>query len=505
MRQVLSSVLAAAAVGLAFSCSSEKSSTGPSGPPVVTSVDGAALPAGQVGSLVVIAGSNFGATQSTDAGIVLFTNGVGLSDTAAVASAADWTSSLIVTTVPAGAVTGPMIVRTAGGASDTIQFTVTQSAAFSPSTVSWSSMIRLREGISGGALASAFGVTAGLYATQLYVAGGADSTNVPTDSVSYATVLGSGALAGWVATTVLPAPRAVAAAAIATPTNSPVSGSGYLYVIGGDSTAGGKPVATVYVGTLTAPAGVTAWATTTPLPQPIHSAGAAIFNGNLYVFGGSGAGNAPVASVYRASIGATGTLGAWQTEPSLPFARSYFGSGINGTFLYVFGGDSGTVTPNDSSLSATSLGDVAYAQIDVRTGDLTTAGWTTGANRLKKAASKLTAVVAGGAVLVTGGLYNGASTGSTEETYATFNADGSVNAFAGATGSNTISSSGGGNLFNHAAVGYLDTRGAFHVLVAGGDDVTSPTKKHTGVWSYEAGPRVRRRSGTGRGCNEVMK
>jgi hypothetical protein len=316
------------------------------------------------------------------------------------------------------------------------------------------------------------------------VAGGADSTNVPRDSVLYATVSSTGTLGTWTRTMVLPARVAFAASVVATPTNSPVTGSSYLYVIGGDSSAGGKPVATAYLGTLSAAGAVTAWSTTTALPAALHSVGAVIFNGSVYVAGGSGSGNVPVATVYRAAIMSDGTLGAWQALTSLPFARSYVGFGVNGTFLYALGGDSGTVTPNDSSLSAKAISDVVYAQIDVHTGALTAAGWTAGASKLKKAVSKHSAVMAGGNVLVTAGLYNGASTGSTEESYAGLNADGSTTAFNGATGANTIAAAGGGDVFNHAAVGYLDTTGAFHILVVGGDDVNAPTKKRKGVFYY---------------------
>jgi len=95
-------------------------------------------------------------------------------------------------------------------------------------------------------------------------------------------------------------------------------------------------------------------------------------------------------------------------------------------------------------------------------------------------------VVAGGDVLITAGLYNGSSSGSAEERYAPLNADGSVSSFSGATGSNTIFSAGGGNVFNHAAVGYVDGTGAFHVLVIGGDDVDTPTKKHNTVFLYNS-------------------
>ena len=106
------------------------------------------------------------------------------------------------------------------------------------------------------------------------------------------------------------------------------------------------------------------------------------------------------------------------------------------------------------------------------------------ANKLKKAVTKHTAVIAVGDVLITAGLYNGATTGSTDETYAQFNSDGTVASFNGATGPNTISSLGGGNLFNHAALGYTDGNGAFHVLVTGGDDANTPGKKHRCVFFY---------------------
>lgn len=484
-RPIASAVAIASAVILLASCGGGGSGpTGPSGPPVVTLVNGATLPSAPIGATVVIQGSNFGTGQAAASGQVVFTNGTGGPDTALIASAGDWSSTLIVTTVPAGAATGSLVVKTSGGTSTAVVFTVAPKVAFNPSTVSWTSTTALPVGLSGHAVAAA--TLPGTAPTSVvYVVGGADSTNIPRTSVLYATVSNTGALsAAWTTTMVLPAPIAFAAAVIATPANSPVTGTSYLYVLGGDSTASGKPVATVYLGTLNASGAVTSWATTTALPAAVHSLGAVIFNGSVYVAGGSGGGNGPVATAYRAAIQSNGTLGAWQTLTSLPFARSYFGFGVNGTFLYAFGGDSGTVTPNDSSLRGSVISDVAYAQIDVHTGNLTAAGWTANGNKLKKAVGKHTVVVAGGNALITGGLYNGATTGSTEETYAGLNPDGSTSAFNGATGANTIAAAGGGNPFNHAATGYLDATGAFHVLVVGGDDVNTPTKKHKGVFYY---------------------
>ncbi len=474
-------LLMAAIVALAACGSNSTGPSGLSGPPALTDINGATQPFGPAGSTVVLDGQNFGATQGS--ATVLFSNGSGGTVSAVIASPTDWSNSFIVTTVPAGAATGPVVVTTALGTSNAITFTLTQNAAFNPSTITWTKTNALPVGLSGHVLA--FAQLEGAATTRAtYVIGGGDNSNAPVTSVYLATVGGSGTLSSWSTTTVLPKALAFSAAVVATPANSRATATGWLYVIGGATDSGGQPSTTVYRGALAQDGTVSSWAETTALPVPLHSMGAVIFNGSLYVAGGSTTGNAPVATVYRSRIDTSGALGAWQTEAPLPFARAHAGLGAFGGYLFTFGGDSGAVAPNAGTLSTSAIADVASAQIDLRTGDLTSAGWTTNSNKLKKTVTKHTAVVAGGDVLVTAGLYNGASTGSTEETYAQFNNDGTVGAFNGATGSNTISSAGGGNLFNHAALGYTDGNGAFHVLVAGGDDVNAPGTKHTGVFFY---------------------
>src|SRR3989441_29466 len=318
------SVVTLSVTALLVACGGSNGPTGPSGPPVVAAVNGATLPSGTTGSTLVIQGSNFGTSQGLASGHVVFSTTAGGRDTAAIAIAADWTNILIVTTVPTGVPLGKdtLFVETSGGTSAPVIFTVVAKVAFSPSTVAWTATTALPVGLSGHALAAAT-LPGATPTSVVYVAGGADSTDVPRDSVLYATVSSTGTVGAWTRTTVLPAPVAFAAAVVATPTNSPVTGSSYLYVIGGDSTAGGEPVATVRLGTLNAAGAVTAWSTTTALPVPVHSAGAVIFNGSLYVAGGSGSGNVPVATVYRAAIMSDGTLGAWQPLTSLPFGRSY--------------------------------------------------------------------------------------------------------------------------------------------------------------------------------------
>jgi hypothetical protein len=242
-------------------------------------------------------------------------------------------------------------------------------------------------------------------------------------------------------------------------------------------------VATVFRGLLNSDGTITSWSGGA-LPQALHSVSAAILRGNLYIIGGSASGNAPVANVYRARIDSLGVLGAWQAQPPLPFPRSYAAVGQAGGTLYVFGGDSAAVAPADGSdlSNGSKVTQIVYAGVDLATGDL--AGWTVNGGSLGKATAKHTAVLLGGRVLLTGGLYAGADAAASEESYATINADGSVGAFADAGGAHTIVSAGGRSLFNHAAVAWAGAGGTPHVLILGGDDVNAPGKKRAEVWRY---------------------
>jgi hypothetical protein len=59
-----------------------------------------------------------------------------------------------------------------------------------------------------------------------------------------------------------------------------------------------------------------------------------------------------------------------------------------------------------------------------------------------------------------------------------------VGTFNGATGSNTLLSQGGANLFNQAAISYIDGGGVAHVMVLGGDNVNTPGSKRNTVLFY---------------------
>src|SRR5215471_13076812 len=94
-------------------------------PPGTPSISSLTPNTGAVGSSVVIAGSNFGASQGTSS--VTF-NGT-------PATSTSWSASSITATVPAGATSGSVIVTVSGHASNGVTFTVTPSiSSLTPNT-----------------------------------------------------------------------------------------------------------------------------------------------------------------------------------------------------------------------------------------------------------------------------------------------------------------------------------------------------------------------------------
>lgn len=452
--------------------------------PVLQFVNSATKPSGNIGSTVILEGNAFSDVQGV--GQVLFSNGTGGTIAATIAAAGDWTNTFIVTTVPSGTATGPITVKTGTGTSPVLTFTVTQNATFSPSAINWQSTTDLPAFLSGhDALFVPIDNASGQTVQYVYLSAGASNDSVPRTAVNVATIQSNGTLGNWTTTlTALPAGRAFHRSVAATPFNSKVKGSGYLYVLGGIETKGGAPTTTVSRAQLNNDGTIGAWSAMTALPAPLHSVGAVVFRSAIYVAGGATTGNVPVSTVYRARIDTLGVLGAWETMSALPSARAYHGSATFGGYLYTVGGEAGTLDPNDANYTAnnTKLDQIAYGKIDLRTGNL--GAWTANASALQKARSKHSSLVAGGSIFVSAGLYAAAGTGSSENSYATINSDGTVGTSGGATGSNTLQSVGGANLFNHAAIVYQDAQGVAHVMVLGGDDVNAPGSKRKKVLFY---------------------
>jgi hypothetical protein len=453
--------------------------------PLLSFVNSATKPSGNAGSTVIIEGDAFADVQGP--GRVLFSDGAGGTIAAAIAAADDWTNTFIVTTVPSNAQTGPVLVETATGQSSALPFTVTQNAIFSPSTISWSQTQDLPAAVSGHrAVFAPIDDATGQTIQYVYTIGGASADNVPRVEVDFAVIQNDGALSGWTQGTDLPAGRAFHAAVAATPFNSKVQGSGFLYILGGIEQAGGQSVDGVFALPLNDDGTTGAPVSATSLPAPLHSFGAVIFRSTVYVVGGATTDHAPVASVYRARIDTLGALSAWEALPALPSARAYHRLSTFGGFLYAVGGETGAIDPNDGGFqnNATKLDEVTFVGIDLRTGDFAASSWTVNGAKLQKSRSKHSALAAGGSIFASAGLYAAAGTGSSENTFAQINSDGTVGSFGGATGSNTLLSEGGVNLFNHAAIAYVDAAGVAHVMILGGDDVNTLGTKRSAVFFY---------------------
>lgn len=451
--------------------------------PVLQVVNGVSKPSGNTGSTVILEGKAFGDLVSF--GQVFFTDGTGNPVQAAVALENNWTNEFIVTTVPAAAETGPVWIETPTGASDSIEFRLTQSANFSPSLIEWSATTALPEAVQGPG-AVYLPIETGPAPGQLvYVTGGADGALSPRTAVRYSEIDATGQFSAWTDGQSLPAARAFHGAALATPFNALVDTlqAGQLYVIGGiDDT--GAPTTTVYHSSVELDRTNPTWNEVTPLPAPLHSMGAVVFRSWLYVAGGAGAGNAPSDAVYRARIEEDGSLGTWEAQQSLPTPVAYAPLAQSAGVLYVAGGETAAVAPGDATLTGTRSSTIVYTQLDLRTGELPDAPWTVNASTLIKDRSAHTAVAAGGWMLVSGGLYNGSSSSSTEHSYATINSNGSLSSFSGATGSQTIAAAGGVPFFHHAALQYVDATGEAHIVVIGGNNVNDPSTPVAEVYIY---------------------
>jgi len=436
--------------------------------PTVLRVNGVTKPTGLVGMTVLIEGDAFGDYHH---GKIYFAGSSGTPIQAVVADTVnDWTNNYVVTTVPSGTPsTSQITVVTATGTSASISFSLISGAQFSPSVINWTQTSALPQPLQG--LGAVFVPAANASvnpANYVFTVGGAaDQTNVATTNVFRAAAQPSGALSAWTSATPLPVARAyqaTVAASAYTAALDTTTTEAYLYAIGGID-ASGATVNTVYYSKIALDGSNGAWLTATPLPAAIHSASAVVFRGYIYVVGGSDGQNAPTATALRAAVNADGTLGAWQTISGLPAGVAFQGLVNFGPYLYAVGGDANTVAPMQSTTSGGEMSSTYLARVNLRTGDLSGA-WSPLAS-MSKGRSKHNTVVGGGYLFTTSGVYAGQA-GSSENTYSQINADGTVGSWNGATGTNTISSLLGYDIYNEAAISFVDASGKGHVLVLGG-------------------------------------
>ncbi len=473
--------------------------------PAIVDVNGGLSGSGTLGSVFIVDGTGFGDLTAQTSGYSLdfrdaTSNAVVASSTSAVNYAGGaWQSLFITATVPTTGLTASttykVTVTTPGGTSNAVSFLILSAVPYAPNTV-WTKTYSLPVATQGFPTAVATIGTGATAATYAYALGGntASTTTANAKSVNTAAVsfnkldpaTGALSLATWTQTTALPAARGFSAAVVATSFNSKVGGNGTIYVLGGlDAT--GAATSTIYEASLNADGTIPAagsWTTltATPLPQALFAHGAVIFHGHIYVAGGNDSTGTPVAKVYSAPINADGTLGAWTTLVDLPDTRAYHQFVTAAGNIYVLGGTNAKVDPIANAQSTGVQSTIFYQAINLKNGTLTGTTWTTNATGLSKSREKFSATVAGGGVLASGGLYNGATNGSTEQEFASINTDGSLANFTTVTGAYTITKAVGGyNFYNQSSAYFSDSAGKPHVLILGGADVNTGAP-HAEVW-----------------------
>jgi N-acetylneuraminic acid mutarotase len=182
----------------------------------------------------------------------------------------------------------------------------------------------------GGATAFAtarYNHTTAAYNGFLYVIGGTTGSAYLND-IQFAPINSNGTIGTWTATTSFATPRAAHASAVY---------NGYLYVTGGTD---GTPMSDVQFAPLNADGSVGAWSATSSFTTARSDHTSVAWNGYLYVIGGIG--SASLDDVQVAPIRADGTVGAWTATTPFPTARDSHTSVAYNGFLYVIGGRDGT-------------------------------------------------------------------------------------------------------------------------------------------------------------------
>jgi N-acetylneuraminic acid mutarotase len=165
--------------------------------------------------------------------------------------------------------------------------------------------------------------------TRILYIGGSDGTTAQS-SVHVAQVVGTGNFDRWTDGPALPEPRSDAAV---------VSVSGTVYVMGGYDAAG-APTTTVYSLTPDPQTGALGeWQPVEDLALPearAGAAGAAAPDGVLLI-GGEGP-NGPVATTWKSTLAANGTLGKWEEQQPMQRPQADALVAIIGDHVWVYGG-----------------------------------------------------------------------------------------------------------------------------------------------------------------------
>lgn len=260
----------------------------------------------------------------------------------------------------------------------------------------------------------------------MYVSGGANGSTISTD-VSYAPVNTNGTVGTWTSTSALNTQRS---------NHGFVAYNGYLYAIGGASTAGGSLLASVEYAQINSDGTVGTWQTTTALPSARGALSAVAINGYVYALAGLVSGSV-VDTVLYAPILANGTIGSWNSTSSFTTARRSGGAFAYNDKLYILGGSNGSGTYYDD------------AQYAVMNSDGTLGSWTA-TTSFTTARHDAFIGAMGGYAYVIGGTSNGTNAITTAQR-AMINADGTLGGWLATLAPGTPRFGGGTALYKNYA------------------------------------------------------
>ena len=251
--------------------------------------------------------------------------------------------------------------------------------------------------------------------------GNGDNIEYGTDQISRAKVTG-GSLGAWGTTTGYSngGIAGIGAAAV----------NGYLYAVGGnnsstqESTAEYAPINTN---------GTTgSWSSTSNMTIPRTTHGFTAYNGYVYAVAGATTGGTSVSSVEYAPINSNGTLGSWSTTTSLSTATVSGVAVANDGYLYLLGGNTGSV-----------INTVSYAAIKA---DGSLGSWST-TTSFTTARQSLNAFAYNDRMYVMGGS-NGSSTYYNDVQSAPINSDGTIGTWVSTTSFTTARAGAYGGAYN---------------------------------------------------------
>ncbi|PSO43460.1 hypothetical protein BRC19_00340 [Candidatus Saccharibacteria bacterium QS_5_54_17] len=267
-------------------------------------------------------------------------------------------------------------------------------------------------------------------AGYLYVIGGYDGLNgSTTDSVEYAPINSDGSLGSWSTTSSLGTARQEHGASVY---------DGYLYVVGGSDPSGSVIASTEYA-PINSDGTLGAWSTTSSLTRERTELGVAVHDDYIYATNGFD-GTGELDSVEYAPINSDGTLGSWSSTSTTATAKSLHASVAHNGYLYVIGG----LDSNNNTLAS-----VEYAPIN---SDGTLGSWSTTAS-LNSARDSMDSVIYHDRLYVMGGSNSNGDLRSVE--YAAINSDGTLGSWSTTSRLNVAEDSYGGAGYN----GYIYVTG----------------------------------------------